>query len=282
MRLILAAILALGTAPALAQNPPAIGTAAAVNPAARANIGATPPRVLVVGELLRASERITTDAGGQAHVMFRDQSTITVGPSSEIVLDRFVYDPARGTGEMGLQMSRGVLRFVGGRVSSSGGVEVRTPVATIGIRGGVAVIELLADGSLLVGFVYGEGVSVRFSDGRVTRVTRAGFGGVFDRLGGGAVRAIEQREFEGVLARLEGGNGPPVDRPLGRLASGNRPPHALLPDWLRRQVTGFGGMGSGDFQGVDARRLEERVSQREGAVQRLRHRLFELGYSPPP
>lgn len=279
----LIAILIMTAAPALAQAPaPVIGTAAAVNPAARANLGPAAPRVLTVGEQLRASERIATDAAGQAHVMFRDQSTITVGPNSEITLDRFVYDPARGTGEMALQMSRGVLRFVGGRVSSSGGVEIRTPVATIGIRGGVAVIELLADGTLMVGFVYGESVTVRFASGAVTRVTRAGFGGVFDRLGGGAVRAIGQGEFEGVLGRLEGGNRPRVDQALGRLASGNHPPHALAPDWLRRQVTGYGGMGAGDFRGQDTRRLEERVSQREGATQRLRHRLYELGYIPPP
>ena len=39
---------------------------------------------------------VATDARGQTQVLFLDQSALTVGPNSQLVIDEFVYDPARG------------------------------------------------------------------------------------------------------------------------------------------------------------------------------------------
>ncbi len=56
------------------------------------------------------------------------------------MIDKFVYDPATGTGEMVTTLAKGALRFVGGQLSHQGAATVKTPVATIGIRGGTATI----------------------------------------------------------------------------------------------------------------------------------------------
>ena len=64
-----------------------------------------------------------------------------------MVLDELVYDPASGTGSMGINMVEGAFSFVSGEIAKTGpdAMKVSTPVATIGIRGttvaGKAAVE---------------------------------------------------------------------------------------------------------------------------------------------
>lgn len=263
------ASLLLASGVAQAQSP--IGITSAVNPAARAGA-----RLLVVGNQLSQNERIATDAQGQAHIMFVDQSTMSIGPNSELVLDRFVYDPARNTGQMGAQISRGVLRFVGGRISHQGNVEIRTPTATIGIRGAVAFVSLLPDGSLLVMLGFGQYMRLVFQNGQVIEINRPGFGGIFGPGGNGQVRALTQEELNALLAALQGGTLPGSDGNAGRMASGGLPPWMLPPDWLSQQVGNWGGLGVGNYRGLDLRQIEQWLAGQDGANQRLNGQLLEI------
>jgi len=138
-RLILAAALAatLQTLPADAQQ---VGVAGAVNPASDARLGGS-VRVLELGSPIIHNERLRTSAAGSLQVVFLDKTTLSLGPSSELTIDSFVYDPARQSGKMALSLGKGVLRVVGGDVTHTGGATVTTPVATIGVRGGVATIS---------------------------------------------------------------------------------------------------------------------------------------------
>jgi hypothetical protein len=72
--------------------------------------------------------------------LFLDQTTLSLAPNTTIVLDRFVFDPDRGTGEIGLQLTEGALRFIGGTLSRQQDAVIRTPTSTIGIRGSSALI----------------------------------------------------------------------------------------------------------------------------------------------
>ena len=75
------------------------------------------------------NERIATGALGQTQILFLDESAMTIGPNSDLVIDEFVYDPKTGTGQLAMSATRGVLRFVGGKLSKQDeGVRVRTPV----------------------------------------------------------------------------------------------------------------------------------------------------------
>ena len=130
--------LALAPQPGRAQE---VGAAGAVNPAARGTPPARPTRVLELGARVIHKERIQTTGGGSVQLIFLDKSTLNIGPNSDVVIDEFVYDPNRGAGKMAVSMTKGVLRFVGGNISYAGGATVKTPVATIGIRGGVATIK---------------------------------------------------------------------------------------------------------------------------------------------
>ena len=168
-------MLGLGmTSPAIAQQ--RIGVSSAVNPEATGMAPSAPPRQLVLGQDIVFNERITTGPEGQTQVLFVDQSAMTVGPNSDMVIDQFVYDPAAGTGKLAANLTRGVFRFVGGKLSKQeNAVTVRTPTATIGIRGGVALVKLGAGGNLDVIFVYGKSVTVTGLNGVSQTVTRSGW-----------------------------------------------------------------------------------------------------------
>jgi trimeric autotransporter adhesin len=125
-------------APATAQDVP-IGTVAAVKPDAFGSAPGAPEQTLVIGAGLVENEKIRTTAEGTANVIFADRSTLTVGKGSEVTLDKFVYDPANGTGGIAIDLTQGALRFVGGKLSKSGNVEVKTETATMTVRGGIAL-----------------------------------------------------------------------------------------------------------------------------------------------
>ena len=133
----LGAVLAL-SAPACADT---VGTAGAVNTTS----SGTPPggatRVIEIGTQVVENEKIQTTATGSVQVLFIDKTTLNVGPNSTLVIDRFVYNPVTTKGQLALSLGKGVLRVVGGVATHSEGATIRTPVAAIGLRGGIALIS---------------------------------------------------------------------------------------------------------------------------------------------
>jgi hypothetical protein len=121
-------------------NAQQVGVAGAVNPSSQATLGGN-VRVLDLGSPIIHNERLHTSAAGSLQVVFLDKTTLSLGPSSDVVVNSFVYDPERQSGKMALTLGKGVLRVVGGNVPHTGGATVTTPVATIGIRGGIATVS---------------------------------------------------------------------------------------------------------------------------------------------
>jgi hypothetical protein len=118
-----------------------IGAVGAVNPRTTGEPPATSARQLVVTDRVVLEERIVAGENGLAQLMLLDQTTLTVGPNSEVVLDRFVYDPDADAGEVALTLTRGAMRFIGGRISKSSDATIRTPGGLIGLRGGMMAID---------------------------------------------------------------------------------------------------------------------------------------------
>jgi len=174
---VMLAALLFGTgfgAPSVAQQ--RIGVNSAVNPDVTGMPPGAAPRRLVLGQEVVFNERITTGPDGQTQILFIDQSTMTVGPRSDMVIDEFVYDPNAGTGKLAASLTRGVFRFVGGKLSKQdNAVTMQTPSATIGIRGGLVLVDLTPDGGLQVIFGYGAGVTVTGLNGLAQTITRPGF-----------------------------------------------------------------------------------------------------------
>ena len=124
----LAVVFALQSTASNAQT--RIGTANSVKPEAAGSIAGT----LAAGSGVHASETVRTGSSGQAGLRFIDNSNLTVGPGSQVKLDKFVYDPNKGTGGVAIEASRGAFRYVTGS-QNQGSVKIKTPSGTLGIRG---------------------------------------------------------------------------------------------------------------------------------------------------
>src|SRR5882724_8308254 len=59
-----------------------------------------------------AGETVKTPRTASTVIRFQDQTQIQVGANSSIVLDKFVYDPASGTGDAAIKFGTGVFRFI--------------------------------------------------------------------------------------------------------------------------------------------------------------------------
>ena len=151
---LLAAILLAGAAEAR------VGVTSVTAGEPRGQPPAQAERVLRVGIDVLANERVTTGPSDRAHLVFLDASSISVGPNSALVIDKFVFDPDRNTGQMAITATRGVLRFVGGAISKGSEVEIKTPTATIGIRGGIADVTVGPTGETNAVFLYGKSMRV--------------------------------------------------------------------------------------------------------------------------
>lgn len=91
----------------------------------------------VVRERVSLGNDIVTGRGSRLQVLLLDKTNFTVGPNARIKVDRFVYDPNRRASSVGVTVAKGAFRFMSGKPThaSPGQSGIRTPVASIGIRG---------------------------------------------------------------------------------------------------------------------------------------------------
>lgn len=126
---------------------------------------------------ISSNEIIETVSDGGIRLRFNDGSEFRAGGGSRIVLNSFVYDPDSGVGELILTMSKGIFRFISGRLIGDS-VTLRTPTLTVGMRGTDLYIAVAEDGSTIVQVLEGE-VAVRYKTGGapviVTEDSSAGF-----------------------------------------------------------------------------------------------------------
>jgi hypothetical protein len=205
------------------------GVAAAVNTTASGALAGS-TRTLFIGNDVFKDERITTDAGGRAQLLFLDQSAVTVGPNAELVIDRFVYDEKTRLGTLAVQASRGLIRFVGGDISKQQDVLIRTPTSLIGIRGGITLIQVDQNGGTQAVFMFGSQLTVTSNQGGQTQVvTRPGFGVTISpgQPAGPPVR-VPGAVIAGMLAQLEAPAVPSVPGTGGPIGT----PGQIAPDRL--------------------------------------------------
>ena len=89
------------------------------------------------GLALEEGDVLKTGADGHLGVVLRDDTRVSLGPDTEVRIDRFVFAPAQGQLALVLKMVRGVAAYVSGKIAqlSPDAVRVETPVATVGVRG---------------------------------------------------------------------------------------------------------------------------------------------------
>ena len=135
--LLLMALLALHSAASWAAD--RIGVAASTKPNAD-GITAGNSQTLAAGSEVYANETVRTGNLGQADLVFVDKTNLTVGPTSEVVLDKFVYDPTGAKSSVVFQATRGAFRFVTG-TQDHRAYAVNTPYGSLGVRGTVVEVK---------------------------------------------------------------------------------------------------------------------------------------------
>ena len=161
-----------------------VGVTSAASGDPRGTPPAQPTRTLRVGIDVVGNERVTTGAADRAHLVFLDGSGLTVGANSEVVIDKFVFDPNRNVGDLTINATKGAFRFVGGAISKKSEVIIRTPTVYIGVRGGIATVTISADGSTTATFLFGDRMTATNAAG-TQRAVRYG-SQIFTPAGGGA------------------------------------------------------------------------------------------------
>ena len=132
---VLALLVGLAT-PAFGQQPAVAGRLKTVSGAAfivrqNASIPAQ------VGQVVFEADAFKTGVDGRIGATLNDETRISLGPNSEVRLNRFLYSPAEGSFGLVLRIVRGIATYVSGRIAklSPDSIRLETPEAVIGVRG---------------------------------------------------------------------------------------------------------------------------------------------------
>lgn len=98
---------------------------------------------LGVGAPIYAEDVVETGAGSLG-LTFKDGSRLSIGPHSRIQFTEFQFAPAEGRLAFVIDFFRGTLLYVSGIIAklSPDAVQVRTPVATVAVRGTRFLVEV--------------------------------------------------------------------------------------------------------------------------------------------
>ena len=130
-----------------------IGKAESVVPATTYVHGGA-ARDLVINDVVEQADVIRTTSNGSTRIRLLDDTMLTVGPNAEILLDKGIFDGSQAR-TLSITVVNGAMRFVSG-LSSRESYEIKTPLATLGVRG--TVVDILQDGNhTVVNFVDGSG-----------------------------------------------------------------------------------------------------------------------------
>jgi hypothetical protein len=219
-----------------------VGVTAAVNPAARGTPPGGQARTLTIGQSVIHNEHIDTDARGLLQVLLADGTTFTVGPNSGLTIDSFVYDPNKGTAKITASLSKGVFRFIGGKTSKTpDGVQLNTPVGTVGIRGGIANLVFDPQQTGIpphIDLVYGNSIQLWRDKQRLARLYANGYSIWFGPDGEPHVRRTPKEWLtilQGLLGGRSGQHGGATHLPTNSLVE-----QSTLPQSNSGQTPSFG------------------------------------------
>lgn len=113
-----------------------------------------------------AGDLIETGADGRVSITFVDGTIFTLATQARMVIDELIYDPEGSSNSATFSLIQGGFVFIAGQVAPTGGIELSTPAATMGIRGTTGLINLILEN----GLVTLEVSLVRDPDGSLGRI----------------------------------------------------------------------------------------------------------------
>lgn len=97
-----------------------------------------------VGMPIRQADTLITGTDGAVGVTFSDNSLLSTGPNSVLVVDRYDFDSTTHAGHFDASLKKGTLAVVSGKMvkQSPEAMKVRTPAAIMGVRGTEFVVQV--------------------------------------------------------------------------------------------------------------------------------------------
>lgn len=100
-----------------------------------------------VGQVVFEADSVRTGGDGKIGVTLNDDTRLSLGPNSELKLERFTYAPAESGFGLVLKFVRGAATYVSGRIAklAPDSIRLETPAAIIGVRGTTLAINVLPE-----------------------------------------------------------------------------------------------------------------------------------------
>ncbi|HSB71571.1 MAG TPA: FecR domain-containing protein [Candidatus Methylomirabilis sp.] len=100
-----------------------------------------------IGTRLYLNDTLQTGADSSLGLIFRDDSVLSMGPNSRVILDQFLFSPVEGKLGFLIKIMHGTIAYLSGVIGklSPSNAKFDTPVATIGIRGTHFAVKVQGD-----------------------------------------------------------------------------------------------------------------------------------------
>ena len=97
-----------------------------------------------VGAVIEVEDTVKTGLDGSVGITFQDDSLLSAGPNSELVIERFVFDSTTHQGEFDTRLKKGTLAVVSGKIvkQSPESMRIKTPAAIMGVRGTEFIVKV--------------------------------------------------------------------------------------------------------------------------------------------
>ena len=103
------------------------------------------------GDTLYQTDVVQTGSNSTLGLVLDDGTAFNLSANARFMLNDFNYDPTSTSNHSLLSLLQGAATFVAGQVAKTGGMEVGTPVAVIGIRGTAVLLDINAvDGKVSI------------------------------------------------------------------------------------------------------------------------------------
>jgi hypothetical protein len=95
-------------------------------------------------EKIYQGDTLKTGADGSVGITFRDNTTLSLGPNSVVVIQEFLFAPAQGKLSIVTRLIKGTAAYLSGVIAklSPQSVRFETPVATVGFRGTKLLVKI--------------------------------------------------------------------------------------------------------------------------------------------
>jgi hypothetical protein len=101
-----------------------------------------------IGLEICEGDTIRTGPDGSIGIVFNDDTLLSLGPGSVLIIDEFVFAPRQGKFSIVIRMLKGTAAYLSGLISrfAPESAHFKTPTASIGIRGTKFIVKV--DGEL--------------------------------------------------------------------------------------------------------------------------------------